>query len=71
MNGIGSQLAATLSAKSGIMMMQIHIHLYGPLRDRLAPEVLAADRERLLRERARRRAGLPLLSLFSPDALER
>lgn len=41
-----------------------------PLRDRLAPKVLAADRDRLLRERARRHAGLPLLSLFSPDALE-
>ena len=38
------------------------------LRDRLAPEVLADDRRRLLGDRARRRAGLPLVSLFSPDA---
>lgn len=41
------------------------------LRDRLAPDVLDEDRLRLLRERARRYAGLPLLSLFSPDAAER
>ena len=40
------------------------------LRDRLTPEVLAADHRRLVRERARRQAGLPLLSLFSPDAVE-
>lgn len=37
---------------------------------RLASDVLAADRERLLREAARRQARLPLLSLFSPDARE-
>jgi len=35
----------------------------------LAAAVAAADRERLVRENARRAAGLPLLSLFSPDAL--
>ena len=37
----------------------------GPL---LAADLAATDRARLLRENARRRAGLPLLSLFSPDA---
>ncbi len=35
---------------------------------RLSPEVLASDRDRLLRDRVRREARLPLLSLFSPDA---
>jgi hypothetical protein len=41
----------------------------GELRGRMTPEALAADRLRLLHERARQLAGLPLLSLFSPDAL--
>ncbi len=35
---------------------------------KLAADIAAADRERLRRESARRRGGLPLLSLFSPDA---
>jgi hypothetical protein len=35
---------------------------------RMEPEALAADRRRLVDEGARRRSGLPLLSLFSPDA---
>jgi len=38
---------------------------------RLSPEVLAADRERLVRDRVRRRSALPLLSLFSPDIRDR
>lgn len=35
---------------------------------RMDSRTQAADRRRLVREGARRRAGLPLLSLFSPDA---
>lgn len=38
------------------------------VRKRLAPDVLEADRRRLMRETARRRGGLPLLSLFAPEA---
>jgi hypothetical protein len=39
------------------------------LRGRMSEEALVADRARLLHERARQEGGLPLLSLFSPDAL--
>jgi hypothetical protein len=35
---------------------------------RMEPGALEADRRRLVEEGARRRSGLPLLSLFSPDA---
>jgi len=38
------------------------------LEGRVSDEVLSADRERLSREAVRRQVGLPLLSLFSPDA---
>lgn len=38
------------------------------LGDRLAGEDRARTRERLLRDRVRRRAGLPVLSLFAPEA---
>lgn len=40
----------------------------GPLADRMTREAAEAARERLLRRKVRRRAGLPTLSLFAPEA---
>ena len=38
------------------------------LRGRLPADELAASRDRLFRQALRRRLGLPVLSLFSPEA---
>lgn len=40
----------------------------GPLADRMTREAAEGARERLLRRKVRRRAGLPTLSLFAPEA---
>ncbi|MCZ6508932.1 MAG: hypothetical protein O7A04_12915 [Acidobacteria bacterium] len=60
-------IAGLTPASRGLLAAEVDSSLEA-VSQRLAADVLAADRERLLRAAARRQAGLPLLSLFSPDA---
>jgi len=65
---IDASLAGLEASELAVLQAAVEDSL-AALRDRLAPEVLADDRRRLLRDRVRRHRHLPLLSLFSPDAV--